>query len=98
MNGWGCNLIRLRRCLTALTLILAASACGILPALEALLVGGADAAQATEDAARQTEETLHTLQHALLYIPVYLMGEWRKPLWGKLKALNGRRKSKKAAA
>lgn len=78
--------------------MLMASACGILPALESLLVGSADAADAAADAARQAEETLHTLQHALIYIPVYLAGIGTKPLWGQIKKLNGRRKSKKAAA
>ena len=91
-------MIRLLRCLTALTLILVASACGVLDAVEAFFIGSTEAAEATTDAARQAEDTLHTLQHLLLYVPVYLMGEARKPLWGKIKALNGRRKSKKAAA
>ena len=83
------------RLLLFLILMLTASACGILPAIENFLIGGADAADATADAARQAEETLHTLQHALLYIPVYLMGEARKPIWGKIKSLNGRRKRKR---
>ena len=83
------------RLLLFLILILTASACGVVTALEDLLIGGTDAAKATEDAARQAEDTLHTLQHALLYIPVYLVGEARRPLWGKIKSLNGRRKRKK---
>jgi hypothetical protein len=70
----------------------------VVSALESFLIGGADAAQATEDAAHQAEETLHTLQHALLLIPAYIAGEARKPLWGKLKSLNGKRRSKKASA
>lgn len=84
------------RLLLFLILMLTASACGILPAIESFLIGGADAADATADAARQAEETLHTLQHALLYIPVYLMGEARKPIWAKAKSLvNGKRKKKR---
>jgi len=78
--------------------MLTASACGILPAIEGILIGGADAAEATADAARQAEATLHTLQHALLLIPAYIAGEARKPLWGKIKTLNGKRKNRKAAA
>lgn len=71
-----------------------ASACGLIQPVIDLIIGGQEAVQATTDAARQAEDTLHTLQHLLIYIPVYLMGEARKPLWGKLKALNGRRKKK----
>lgn len=82
------------RLLLFLILILTASACGVVDAIESFFIGSTEAAEATTDAARQAEETLHTLQHALLYIPAYLAGVGTKPLWGKLKSLNGRRKKK----
>ena len=86
------------RLLWFLILILTASACGVVNAVEAFFIGSTEAVEATADAARQAEDTLHTLQHLLIYIPVYLAGEARKPLWGKLKSLNGKRRSKKASA
>lgn len=85
------------RLLLFLTLILAASSCAAYEAVVAFFVSSDAAAQATEDAAHQAEETLHTLQHALLLIPAYIAGEARKPLWGKIKSLNGRRKKKVSA-
>ena len=68
-----------------LLLTLTASACGILQAVEALIVGGTAAAQATADAAEQAESTLLALEHVLLLIPAYLAGEFRRPLWEKVK-------------
>ncbi len=85
------------RLLWFLILILTASACGVVDAVESFFVSSTEAADATKDAAGQAEDTLHTIQHLLIYIAVYLAGEARKPLWGKLKSLNGRRKKKAAA-
>ena len=71
--------------------------CGVVDAVESFFVSSTEAADATKDAANQAEETLHALQHALLLIPAYVAGEARKPLWGKIKSLHGRRKKKAAA-
>ena len=72
--------------------------CGVVDAVESFFISSTEAADATADAAHQAEDTLHSLQHALLLIPAYVAGEARKPLWGKLKSLNGKRRSKKASA
>ena len=88
----------------SIALILAAAmlawmmSCGVVDAVEGFFISSTEAADATKDAAEQAEDTLHALQHALLLIPAYVAGEARKPLWGKIKSLNGRRKSKKASA
>lgn len=82
------------RLLLCLTLILVASSCGVVRAVEEFFIGSTAAAQATEDAALQAESTLHTVEHILLLIPPYVLGEVRRPLWSKLR----NRKKKKAAA
>jgi len=74
-------------------LIMWSMSCGVVNAIEGFFIGSTDAAEATEDAARQAEETLHTLQHAILYVPVYLAGIGTKPLWNVLK--NRKNKHKK---
>ncbi len=86
------------RLLLCLTFLLAASSCAAYEAVVSFFVSSDAAAQAAEDAAHQAEETLHTLQHALLLIPAYIAGEVRKPLWGKVKSLNGKRRNKRASA
>lgn len=90
-------MIRLLQCLLILTLILAASSCAVVEAVTGFFFGATEAAEATRDAAEQAEATLHTLEHVLLLIPPYVLGEIRRPLWCKLKALNGRRKKRAAA-
>lgn len=86
------------RLLLFLILMLTASACGVVTAIESFFISSTEAADATKEAANQAEDTLHALQHALLLIPAYIAGEARKPIWGKIKSLNGRRKRQKASA
>ena len=53
------------------------------------------AAKAAEEAAKQAEDTMHSLEHALWLIPAYIAGEARRPMWGKFK---NRKNGKKKAA
>lgn len=79
------------RPLILLPLILAAS-CGIIQGIETLLVGSQEAVQATTDAAKQAESTLNAIEQVVLIGGSYLLGELRRPMWGKFK--NGREKRK----
>ena len=56
-----------------------------------------EAAEAAREAAEQTTDTLHALEHLLLFtVPAYVMGEARKPLWGKMRDAQKRRKRRKS--
>jgi len=56
---------------------LLAAGCGLLDAVTGFFESSDDAAVAAKKAAEQAEETMHQIEHFLLFIPVYLAGEFR---------------------
>jgi len=70
--------------------------CGAYDAVVGFFESSDEAAVATTDTMVQLGDTLHTLEHLFLLIPAYIAGEARRPLWGKMKAMRDRKKSKKA--
>jgi len=74
-----------------------AGACGVVDAIESFFVSSEEAAQAATATAEQTTSTLHALEHFLLFsLPAYVVGTVQMPVWGKMKAMRDRKKSKKA--
>lgn len=80
--------------LTLVAVALLAVSCGAYSAVVSFFESSDAAAKATEETAIQLTDTLHSLEHALWLIPAYLMGEARKPLWGKWKKHKKRKKKR----
>jgi len=71
--------------------------CELLDALTGAAENTDEAARAARDAAEQTTDTLHALEHLLLFtVPAYVVGEARKPLWSKMRDAQKRRKRRKS--
>lgn len=72
-----------------------AVSCGVVSAVESFFVSSEEAAQAATAVAEQTEDTLHALEHFLIFtLPAYFVGAVQAPLWGKWKK---RKNAKKKA-
>ena len=77
--------------------VLLLTGCELYDALVGTAESGEEAAQAAKEAAEQATATLHALEHVLLMVPVYLAGEVRRPLWGKVKGFRAKRRAKREA-
>ena len=91
---WGTTHLAL---LVAAAIVMTLAGCELYDALVGTGESGEEAAQAVKEAAEQATDTLHALEHVLLMIPVYLAGELRRPLWGKVKGFRAKRRAKRKA-
>lgn len=65
------------RVVVAAVILATAVSCGLYTAIVGAVESGDEAAQAATAAAEQAESTMHQLEHFLVWIPIYLVGELR---------------------